>query len=85
VLNGNDFGQEVLRDMEVDTEAGVGKVGWSLAEISEAVGLSLGFLRGEVRSGRLPVRHFGRRVVVLNQDLQRYLKKGSPSGEREAA
>jgi predicted HTH domain antitoxin len=51
---------------------------WSLAEISEAVGLSLGYLRNEVRAKRLPVRHFGRRVVVLDEDLQNFLAQGSP-------
>jgi hypothetical protein len=39
--------------------------------------LSLGFLRNEVRAARLPVRKFGRRVLVLDEDLKRYLDTGS--------
>ena len=35
--------------------------GVGLGEISEFTGLSLAFIRNEVRAGRLPVRRFGRR------------------------
>jgi hypothetical protein len=53
------------------------RAAWSLAEISSLTGLSVGYLRNEQRAGRLPVKRFGRRVVVLDQDLQVYLKRGS--------
>jgi excisionase family DNA binding protein len=53
------------------------KLTWSLAEISKATGLSLGFLRNDVRNGRLSVRKFGRRVLVLSSELERYLAHGS--------
>jgi excisionase family DNA binding protein len=53
------------------------KVAWSVAEISEATGLSIGFLRSEVRTGRLPVKKFGRRVLILDSDLRNYLAQGS--------
>jgi hypothetical protein len=56
------------------------RAAWSLAEISGLTGLSVGYLRNEQRSGRLPVKRFGRRVVVLDKDLQLYLSNGS---ERE--
>jgi excisionase family DNA binding protein len=49
----------------------------SLAEISALTGLSVPFLRNEVRSERLPVRRFGRRVLVLEEDLRDYLTRGS--------
>ena len=52
---------------------------WSLSEISDSTGLSLGFLRNEVRRGALPIRRFGRRVLVLAEDLQDYLTRGSSS------
>lgn len=52
------------------------KLAWSVAEISEATGLSPGFLRNEVRRGKLLTRRFGRRVLVLDQDLQAYLNSG---------
>lgn len=53
------------------------RIAWSLAEISDATGLSLGFLRNDVRRGTLPIRKFGRRVLVLDEDLKTYLSKGS--------
>ncbi|HKC66297.1 MAG TPA: hypothetical protein VKB86_21825 [Pyrinomonadaceae bacterium] len=53
------------------------RVAWSLADISQATGLSLGFLRNEVRRGDLQIRKFGRRVLVLDEELKRYLKEGS--------
>ena len=61
--------------------ATIQRVAWSLAEISEATGLSLGFLRNDVRRGSLPTRKFGRRVLVLDQDLKAYLEKGSEKNE----
>lgn len=53
------------------------RIAWSLREISDATGLSLGFLRNDVRRGTLPIRKFGRRVLVLDDDLKTYLSKGS--------
>lgn len=57
------------------------RIAWSLADIATRTGLSLGFLRNEVRAARLPVRKFGRRVLVLDSDLRRYLDEGSTRGE----
>ena len=53
------------------------RLAWALGEIAECTGLSLAFLRSEVRAGRLPVRRFGRRVLVKDDDLQVYLDLGS--------
>ena len=53
------------------------KIAWSLAEISEAIGLSQGFLRNEVRRGNLLTKKFGRRVLVMDGELRRYLEEGS--------
>ena len=53
------------------------RVAWSLNEIAKSTGLSIGFLRNEVRSTRLPAKKFGRRVLVLEEDLRRYLSQGS--------
>jgi excisionase family DNA binding protein len=52
------------------------RIAWSLGEISDATGLSLGFLRNDVRRGTLPTKKFGRRVLVLDEDLKNYLSKG---------
>jgi excisionase family DNA binding protein len=57
------------------------RMAWGLGEISEFTGLSIAFLRAEVRAGRLPVRRFGRRVLVKNADLEAYLEKGSQRTE----
>lgn len=60
------------------------RVAWSLSEVAKSTGLSLGFLRNEVRAMRLPVRKFGRRVLVLDEDLRRYITEGS-NGAKEGA
>lgn len=49
------------------------KLAWSLTEISKQTGLSVSFLRKEIRAGRLPVKRFGRRILVLDADLNAYL------------
>jgi hypothetical protein len=55
------------------------KFAWSLAEISDCTGLSVAYLRNEVRRGALPIKKFGRRILVLKKDLNAYLDSGSPS------
>ena len=61
------------------------RVAWSLREIANATGLSLGFLRNEVRRGVLRVKRFGRRVLVLDEDLKVYLSEGSHKEDEKAA
>jgi len=61
------------------------RIAWSLQEIAKATGLSLGFLRKEVRRGGLPVKRFGRRVLVLEADLKVYLSEGSRKEDEKAA
>jgi hypothetical protein len=53
------------------------RLAWGLSDISGSTGLSVAFLRAEVRAGRLPVRRFGRRVLVRDEDLKVYLLHGS--------
>lgn len=60
------------------------RIAWSIAEISASTGLSLGFLRNEVRRGALPIKKFGRRVLVLETDLKNYLTEGRPNTEDAA-
>ena len=57
------------------------RVAWGLAEIARSTGLSLAFLRNEVRRNALPVKRFGRRVLVLDEDLRHYLSNGRPNAE----
>jgi len=49
------------------------RLAWALAELAPALRVSLGFLRKEIRRGSLKARKLGRRVVVLDEDLKRYL------------
>lgn len=60
------------------------RIAWSLADISEQTGLSVNFLRYEVRRGNLPTRKFGRRVLVKSEDLQSYIDGGSVGGSSKA-
>jgi len=59
------------------------RMAWGLGEVAEYTGLSLAFLRNEVRSGRLPSLKFGRRLLVRDEDLQKYLAAGSPGNKPE--
>jgi excisionase family DNA binding protein len=58
------------------------RVAWSLAEISKATNLSVSFLRYEIERGFLKARKFGRRVLVLDTDLQEYMQSGSDGGKQ---
>ncbi len=78
-LRSNNYFTGELNHMETPTTTP--RIAWSLAEIAEQTGLSVGYLRNEVRASRLPIREFGRRVLVLDEDLRRYLTEGSNSGK----
>ena len=54
----------------------VEKLGYSIEEISEMTTLSKAFLRQKIREGILKATHFGRRVIVLSDDLNLFLKNG---------
>jgi excisionase family DNA binding protein len=58
----------------------------SIPEIAEATGLSIPFLRLKAKKGELRVRHIGRRVLVLEEDLRAFLEgtDGKASGEQAA-
>ena len=60
------------------------RLAWSLAEVSSATGLSLGYLRNEIAANRLPIRRFGRRVLVRDEDLQKFLAEGSKADKAAA-
>lgn len=51
------------------------KLAYSIEEVAQQTSLSKPFLRLEIRRGRLNAKNFGRRVLVLNQDLKNYLDK----------
>jgi hypothetical protein len=45
------------------------RLAWSVNEIALRTSLSRTFLRKEIKGGRLPVKRAGRRVLVLEGDL----------------
>jgi hypothetical protein len=51
----------------------------SLGQISVETSLSQPFLRKEIKHGNLVARKFGRRIVVLDEDLRRYLNRDTVS------
>lgn len=56
---------------------------WSAPELAVAYGLSVGFVRKQIRTGTLPAKKIGRRVIVLDEDLRNFLIRHSlpPSSE----
>lgn len=53
------------------------RLAWSIAEIAEATGLSVNFLRLEIKRGNLRTVRFGRRLLVRKEDLEQYISAGS--------
>ena len=53
------------------------KLGWTLDELARSVSVSVPLIRLEIKRGRLKAAHLGRRVVVLNRELRRYLAAAS--------
>jgi excisionase family DNA binding protein len=53
------------------------KLGWTLEELARSLSVSVPFLRLEVKRGRLKAAHLGRRVVLLDREVQRYLAEAS--------
>ena len=58
------------------------RVAWRLKELSGASGLSVSFLRKEIRAGRLPAKRAGAAVLVLDADFRKYFD-GSGEDERQ--
>jgi excisionase family DNA binding protein len=53
---------------------------WSIAEVSERLGVSRNFLLGHIRGGLLRARRLGRRIVILTEDLDAYLNNAEQVG-----
>jgi excisionase family DNA binding protein len=53
------------------------KLGWTLNELARSLSVSVPFIRLEVKRGRLKAAHLGRRVVVLDTEVRRYLAAAS--------
>ncbi len=61
------------------------KMAFTVEEIAEQTTLSKAFLRLEIKRGKLKVKRFGRRVVVLYEDLRNYIDNGSDGGNLDNA
>jgi excisionase family DNA binding protein len=57
------------------------KAAFSVEEVAKQTSLSKPFLRLEIRRGRLKAKRFGRRVLILKDDLEAYLENGSNGGK----
>lgn len=53
------------------------KLAWTLEELAHSLGVSVPFLRLEIKRGRLRAAHLGRRVVLLDAEVRRYLAEAS--------
>ena len=51
----------------------VPKIGWTVEELARSLSVSVPFLRLEIKRGRLRAAHLGRRVVLFDRDVRRYL------------
>jgi excisionase family DNA binding protein len=56
------------------------KLAWTLYELARSLSVSVPFIRLGVSRGRLKAAHLGRRVVVLETEVRRYLAQASESG-----
>lgn len=71
-----------IRRERYSNKLAVSRRAWSLAEIARMTGLSLSFVRAEEKKGALKSRQFGRRVLVLEEDLARYLSGKEGANEK---
>lgn len=53
------------------------KRAYSVDEVSQETTLSKPFLRKKIKDGELIATYFGRRVVILAENLEKFLKKGT--------
>jgi excisionase family DNA binding protein len=53
---------------------------WSIAEVSERLGVSKNFVNKEIKRRALRGRRIGRRIIVLVEDLENYLHNAQEAG-----
>lgn len=58
-------------------ETSVTRKAWSPVEVAQSTGLSLGFIRKELRQAGILAVRAGRRLLISDAELQRYLSQGS--------
>jgi excisionase family DNA binding protein len=62
-----------------------GRAAFSVAEVSVQTGLGRDSLYAAIRSGRLVARKLGRRTLITEQDLHRFLASLPKAGADQAA
>ena len=50
------------------------KLAYSVDEVAKKTSLSKAYIRLQISLGRIKVRRFGRRVLVLDEDLRNFLQ-----------
>jgi hypothetical protein len=68
---------QVGSTMDQDKKSKNPKLGWTFEELSSSLSVSVPLLRLEVKRGRLKAAHLGRRVVLLDAEVRRYLTEAS--------
>ena len=68
---------EVGGVMDEDKKSKGQKLGWTFEELANSLSVSVPFLRLEVKRGRLKAAHLGRRVVLLDAEVRRYLDQAN--------
>jgi excisionase family DNA binding protein len=63
--------------MDEDKKSRGQKLGWTFEELANSLSVSVPFLRLEVKRGRLKAAHLGRRVVLLDAEVRRYLDQAN--------
>jgi hypothetical protein len=63
--------------MDSEKRGGSPKLGWTFEELALSLGVSVPFLRLEVKRSKLRAAHLGRRVVLLDSEVRRYLAEAS--------
>jgi excisionase family DNA binding protein len=69
--------EQIGGTMDQEQKSKSPKLGWTFEELASSLSVSVPFLRLEVKRGRLKAAHLGRRVVLLDSDVRRYLAEAS--------
>lgn len=54
---------------------------WGLPEIAESLGVSVGLLRKQIDEGKLRSIRLGKRVLVSEEELQKYINQGHEASD----
>jgi excisionase family DNA binding protein len=57
-----------------DYKTSQNRLGWRPKEVAETLGVSLAYIRKEIRLKNIKITKFGRAVLVLDEDLRSYIE-----------